>query len=361
MAEQVRVAAVGLGRWSNVLATQYTQLDSIDLVTCFTRTPEKRESFAAEFGCDAEDSLDAVLDRDDVDALVITVPNDYHADVIEQAADAGKHVFVEKPISISIEDAKRIEDAVERNGVTFLCGHSCRRVGGVRKMKELIEEGDVGDVSHIEAEWANERGLEIGPDNWRSDPEKAPGGPLIQLGVHQIDNLQYLLGPIEEVFTYGKPMYTEADNVTMSQTVLTFESGQQAYLGANWTSPGVFFINVYATEGVMFYNLDFSNWSNSEDTDKNSTLVKREFEEWTEDPDERQLRDIDVEMPIKNHLRDEFAEFAEAVLHDDVEPEIGAREAMRNVAVVLAAKRSAEENRPVTVEEIIEDAGAGDD
>jgi predicted dehydrogenase len=111
----------------------------------------------------------------------------------------------------------------------------------------------------------------------------------------------------------------------------------------------------------MFYNLDFSNWSNSEDTDKNSTLVKREFEEWTEDPDERQLRDIDVEMPIKNHLRDEFAEFAEAVLHDDVEPEIGAREAMRNVAVVLAAKRSAEENRPVTVEEIIEDAGAGDD
>lgn len=356
MVEPVNVAAVGLGRWAHQLAKQYTQLDSVELITCFTRTPEKREEFADAWNCDQEESLDAILDRDDVEAVVVTVPNDKHADVVERAADAGKHCFVEKPISIDVADAKRIEDAVGRNGVTFLCGHSCRRVGGVRKMKELIEEGDVGDVSHIEAEWANERGLEIGPDNWRGDPEKAPGGPLIQLGVHQIDNLQYLLGPIEEVFTYGKPMHTEVDNVTMSQTVAEFEDGKQAYLGANWTSPGVFFINVYGTEGVMFYDMDFGNWSNSEDTDKNSTLVKREFEEWTEDPDERRLRDVDVEMPIKNHLRDEFDEFARAIRNDDVEPEVGARAAMRNVAVVRAAQKSAREGRPVTIEEIVENA-----
>lgn len=352
----VNVAAVGLGRWASVLAEQYTQLDNVNLITGYTRTPEKRERLAERFDCDQDESLEAVLDRDDVEAVIITVPNDKHADVIEQAADAGKHCFVEKPISIDIADAKRIEDAVERNDITFLCGHSCRRLGGVRKMKELIESEDVGDVSHIEAEWANERGLEIGSDNWRSDPEKAPGGPLIQLGVHQIDNLQYLLGPVEEVFTYGKPMYTEAENITMSQTVLKFESGQQAYLGANWTSPGVFFINVYGTEGVMFYDMDFSNWSNSEDTDENSVLLKREFEEWTEDPDERQLREEEVDMPIKNHLRDEIDEFARAIRNDDVETEVGAREAMRNVAVVRAAQRSARTGEPVRVQDIIDEA-----
>ncbi len=356
MTEPVSLAAVGLGRWAHQLARQYTELDSIELATCFTRTPEKRDEFASKFDCDQDESFEAALARDDVDAVVITVPNDKHADVVEQAADAGKHVLVEKPISIDIEDAKRIEDAVERNDVTFLTGHSCRRVGGIRKMKELIESGDVGDVSHIEAEWANERGLEIGADNWRGNPNKAPGGPLIQLGVHQIDNLQYLLGPIKQVFTYGKPMYTEVENMTMTQTVLEFESGQQAYLGANWTSPGVFFINVYGTEGVMFYDLDFANWSNSEDTDKNSELLLREFEEWTEDPDERKLRDIDVEMPIKNHLRDEFAEFAQAIRSDDIDPEVDARAAMRNVAVVLAAQKSADENRPVEVDEILEGA-----
>lgn len=353
MKEPVNVAAVGLGRWAHVLATQYSKLDAVNIVTCFTRTESKREDFAETFDCDHEDSLDDVLDRDDVEALIITVPNDLHADVIEQGADAGKHCFVEKPVSVDLEDAKRIQDAVERNDITFAVGHSCRRVGGIRKTKELIESGDIGDVSHIEAEWANERGLELAPDNWRGDPEKAPGGPLVQLGVHQIDNLEYLLGPIETVYTFGKPMYTEVDNITMSQTVIEFESGQQAYLGANWTSPGVFFINTYATEGVLFYELDFSNWSNSEDTDENSTLVKREFEEWTDDPDERQLRDVDVEMPDTNHLREEVDEFTRAIREDDVEPEIGAEQGMRNLAVVLACQRSAEEGRPVEVQEIL--------
>ena len=355
MPDPVNVAAVGLGRWARILAKQYTQLDNVNLVTCFTRTEATREAFAEDFGCDADESLEDVLARDDVEGLIITVPNDYHADVIEQAADAGVNCFVEKPISIDIEDAKRIQDAVERNDVVFSVGHSCRRVGGIRKTKEMIESGEIGEVSHVEAEWANERGLELTADNWRSDPAKAPGGPLVQLGVHQIDNLQYLLGPVKQVFTYGKPIYTEIENFTMSQTVLEFESGQQAYLGANWTSPGVFFINTYATEGVLFYNLDFANWSNSEDTDEASTLVLREFEEWTEDKDERKLRDLDVEVPDTNHLRDEVEEFANAIRDPDVEPEVGAEDAMRNVAVVLAAQRSANENRPVDVQEIIDE------
>lgn len=356
MTDPVPVAAVGLGRWATVLARQYTQLDEVELVTCFTRTEEKREAFAEEFGCEADESLDDLLARDDVEAVIITVPNDYHAETVEAAAAAGKHAFVEKPISVTLDDAMRIQDAVEEHDVVFSVGHSCRRVGGIRKTKELIESGEIGDVSHIEAEWANERGRELTADNWRSDETKAPGGPLIQLGVHQIDNLQYLLGPVEQVFSYGKPIYTEIDNFTMTQTVLEFESGQQAYLGANWTSPGVFFINTYATEGVLFYDLDFANWSNSEDTDENSELTLREFEEWTEDKDERKLRDVDVEVPDTNHLRDEVEEFANAIRHDDVEPEIGAEAAMRNVAVVLAAQRSANENRPVDVQEIIDEA-----
>ena len=353
--EPVPVAAVGLGRWASVLAEQYTQLDTVDLVTCYTRTPEKRNAFAERFGCDQDDSLEAVLDRDDVEGLVITVPNDTHADVVEAAAEAGKHCFLEKPISVDIADALRIESAVEEHGVTFLCGHSCRRLGGIRALKSAIESGDVGDVSIVEAQWANERGLELQADNWRSDPAKAPGGPLIQLGVHQIDNLQYLLGPVREVFTYGKPMHTAIDNVTVSQTVLEFEDGTQAYLGANWASPGVFFVNVYGTDAVMFYEMDFSNWSNSEDTDEHSTLVKREFAEWSEDKDDRRLHDVDVEMPDTNHLREEVDEFARAV-RGEVDPEIDAHDAMRNVAVVLACKRSAEEGRAVEVREIIDDA-----
>lgn len=352
--EPVAVAAVGLGRWSDILATQYTQLDAIDLVACYTRTESKRASFAAEFDCEAEDSLEAVLDRDDVEALVITVPNEIHADVVERGADAGKHCFVEKPISVTIPDAKRIRDAVERNDITFACGHSCRRLGGIRKMKELIEDGEVGEPALIEAEWTNERAVDLTPDNWRADPDRAPAGPLIQLGIHQIDNFQYLFGPIEQVFSYGKRTADGIENLTLTQTVLEFEDGKQAYLGANWTSPGVFYTYVYGSDSVLFYDLDFGYWSDSDVADQHSTLRKREFSEWSEDKDKRRLRTVDVDVPQRNHLRDQFAEFAEAIRHDDVEPEVGVEEAMQALAVVLAGQKSAREGVPVRVEDVIE-------
>ena len=89
--------------------------------------------------------------------------------------------------------------------------------------------------------------------------------------------------------------------------------------------------------------------------DRLADVFQTLFEEWTEDKDERKLRDFEVDVPDTNHLRDEVEEFAEAIRNDDVEPEVGAEEATRNVAVVLACKRSAEENRPVEVQEILDE------
>src|SRR5690606_33935350 len=214
MFKPVGVAAVGLGRWANVLADAYTRSDKVSLVTCYTRSAEKRAAFAQRYGCDQEESLESLLKRDDVEMVIVTVPNRAHADVIEQAARAGKHVFVEKPIAVSLDHAQRIVNVVRETGIRFMCGHSGRRLGGVVKMKQMIDSGEIGDVSMVEAVFANERGLELQPGNWRGDPKEAPGGVLTQLGVHQIDNVQYLLGPIQRVFNFGKPIHTRIQNHT---------------------------------------------------------------------------------------------------------------------------------------------------
>jgi predicted dehydrogenase len=350
--DPVRLAAVGLGRWAHVLADAYTRSEKVELVSCFTRSEEKRRAFAQRYGCSQDDRLEALLARDDVEGVVVTVPNDQHATVIEQAAAAGKHAFVEKPIAIDLEDARRIEKATSDAGVVFACGHSARRLGGLREIKRMIDAGEVGGVSTVEAVFANERGLELEPGNWRGDPDKTPGGPLTQLGVHQIDNLQYLLGPVARVASFGAPMYTRVQNETVNQTLLEFESGRFAYLGTNWACPGVFSLNVYATEAVLFYQLDFGWWSNSDVSDRHSTLVKRTFARTSDDPDDRELQDIPVEVPIRDHLRDEVEEFADAIRgRGDVE--VGAREAMRNVAVMLAAVRAGHERRVVAVDEFL--------
>ena len=348
MSKKLRLAAVGLGRWAHIQAVSYTKSDKIELVTCCTRNPETREKFAAKFNCEAEESYADLLAREDVDAVLVTTPNDTHADVIEQAARAGKHVCVEKPISISMEDARRITRVVEETGVQFAVLHSARRLGGLRKIKELIDSGRVGEVSTLEVNFSNERGLEIKPGNWRGDPEKTPGGPLTQLGVHHTDNLQFLLGRVERVFCFGKPMYTEVENATVTQTLCEFESGQQAYIAANWACPGVFTINVYGTKANLFYNLDFSWWSNSDVTDRHSTLQIQEFAAMSDDPDDRQLKTSELEIPERNHLLDEVEEFAAAVLAGG-KIECGAAEATHNVAIVLAAVKSMTSGQVVKV------------
>jgi len=348
----VGVAAVGLGRWAYVLADAYTRSDKLKLVTCFTRSLDKREKFANRYHSEHDASLEALLVRDDVEMVIVTVPNESHADVIEQCARAGKHVYVEKPIAVSVDHARRIEKVVEKTGIKFLCGHSARRLGGLRKMKEMIQSGEIGEVSMAEAVFSNERGLELKKGNWRGDPMVAPGGPLTQLGVHQIDNLQYLLGPVARVYNFGKPMYTEVENRTVNQTVMEFEDGKQAYLGTNWACPGVFSINIYGTKANLFYELDFSWWSNSDTTDEHATLIKREFASMSDDPDNRMLRDVTVTYEHTDHLKDEVEEVA-IVIRNGGETEISAQASLRNLAVVLAAVKSSEEKRMVEIKEII--------
>lgn len=350
--KSVGVAAVGLGRWAYVLADAYTRSEKVKLVSCFSRTQEKREKFAQRYNCGFDTSMEAMLAREDVEMVIVTVPNDQHADVIEQCARAGKHIYVEKPISVTVEHAKRIDAVVKETGVKFLCGHSSRRLGGLRKIKEMIETKEIGEVSVIEAVFSNERGLELKKGNWRGDPVKAPAGPLTQLGVHQIDNLQFLLGPVKRVFNFGKPMYTEVENITVNTTVLDFENGAQAYLGTNWACPGVFSINVYGTKANLFYQLDFSWWSNSDVTDEHSTLIKREFASMSDDPDNRILRDVPVEFPVVDHLRVQLEEVADAIRYDGG-TEISAEDSLMNLAVVLSAVKSASEDRVVEIKEII--------
>ena len=201
---RVRLAAVGLGRWARVMARAYAGSEVVELRSCYTRNPERRAAFAADFGCEQDESLTALLARDDIDGLVVTAPNDQHAPIIEAAAAAGKHVYTEKPVAVSLADVRRIRRAVLGSQIVFACGHSARRLSGLREMKRILDSGEAGTPSMVEAVFGNERGLELKEGDWRADPVASPGGPLTQLGIHQIDNLQYLLGSARRAVAMGR-------------------------------------------------------------------------------------------------------------------------------------------------------------
>jgi UDP-N-acetyl-2-amino-2-deoxyglucuronate dehydrogenase len=352
---RARLAAVGLGRWARVMARNYVGSDVAELTTCYTRNPERRGAFAAEFGCDQDESLEGLLARGDVDGIVITAPNDQHAAIIEAAAAADKHVYTEKPVAVSLADLRRIRRAVTGSGIVFACGHSARRLSGLREMKRQITNGETGSVSMTEAVFGNERGLELKEGDWRADPVASPGGPLTQLGIHQIDNLQYLLGPARRVVAVGQAPRPGIANQLAVGALLEFDTSL-GYLGCNWLSPGSFTLDVYGTAARLRYELDFTWWSKAAETDAHTRLSRTVIAADSADPDARVLREDQVPLPPRNHLREEIEEFAQAI-HGTAEVEVGLAEAVSNVAVLQAAARSLTGGGSVEVDDILAEIG----
>ncbi|HUZ36254.1 MAG TPA: Gfo/Idh/MocA family oxidoreductase [Streptosporangiaceae bacterium] len=348
---RVRLAAVGLGRWARVMARAYAGSEMVELRSCYTRHDERRAAFAADFGCEQDGSLAALLARDDIDGLVVTAPNDQHAPIIEAAAAAGKHVYTEKPVAVSLADVRRIRRAVLGSQIVFACGHSARRLSGLREMKRILDSGEAGTPSMVEAVFGNERGLELKEGDWRADPVASPGGPLTQLGIHQIDNLQYLLGPARRAVAMGRAPRPGIANELAVGVLLEFDDSL-GYLGCNWLSPGSFTIDVYCTTARLRYELDFTWWSKSGETDAHTRLTRTVIAADSADPDSRVLRADEVPLPPRDHLREEIEEFGRAIA-GQASVEVGLAEAVSNVAVLQAAARSLAGARPVEVGEIL--------
>ena len=109
--EPVRAAAVGIGWWSGVLADAIPKGTHLKLVACATRSPDKRAAFAEKYGCRAIESYDAILKDPEVEAVLLTTPHTLHGEQVSAAARAGKHVFVEKPFTLTVADARRATEA----------------------------------------------------------------------------------------------------------------------------------------------------------------------------------------------------------------------------------------------------------
>lgn len=350
MGDKVRLAPIGLGRWARVLTRGVQRGNTVEYVNCFSRSEEKRRAFMEEYGVPRSTStLEELLADDEVEGVVITTPNDTHRQVIIQALGAGKAVYTDKPISTTLQDAVAIADAVQASGQVFAIGHSARRLSGSRVIKDWIDTGKIGGVSMVEANFSNERGLELTPDTWRWYADKSPGGPFIQLGVHHADNLQYLLGPVSSITAHTRKNFTKAEVPDSVMAILEFESGALGYLGTGWASPGIYTINVQGTKANLRYDLDFTHWDESHEADRYSSLVSQEYGQIERSP---------VKLPPTDMFREQLEEFG-AAIRGQATVEVGVQEAVRSLAIIHAGIASAQRRGiAVSVEETIADAGA---
>ena len=349
---RVKVGIVGLGRWAKVLARAARGSDSLEITAAYSRTQDKRTAFAREFGIAPVADLSAMLADPAIKGVILTVPNEQHLPLARAVAKSGKHVYTEKPIATTLEDGLEIEALEKTHGVTCTVGHSARLMAGIRMIHDAAEAGELGRVAFMEANFSNERALELTPQTWRWYKSRAPGGPLSQLAIHQFDVLHYLGGEVVEVSSMASklsPVGAEVDDQSM--TLCRFADGKIGYVGSCWTSPGVFALRVFGSKGLMHYEIDFGTWDTPEQLHHSSTLyIQRGKAGYAKrEP---------LPVPESDMFLAELEMFAESC-RSRKSNELNAKNGNVAVAMVYGALRSIEEGgRCVKLAEVIASAKA---
>ncbi len=197
----LQAAIVGMGKWGRTLveSVQGKPDSLIGFIAGCTRTPEGAAEWAAGQVIRLLPSYEAVLHDAAVDAVVLATPHAQHAAQIVAAARAGKHVFVEKPFTLTKASAEAAVAACDAAGVVLALGHNRRFLPAAQEMKRLLVSGELGTLLHAEGQFSGPSAAGYRRGTWRTDPSESPLGGMGGMGVHVVDMLIHLVGPVSEV------------------------------------------------------------------------------------------------------------------------------------------------------------------
>jgi UDP-N-acetyl-2-amino-2-deoxyglucuronate dehydrogenase len=312
------LAILGTGRWAPRLAAA-AERAGLRVVTCYSRDERGRREFAERFRCEAAAGLEEAIGHSEVEGVVIATPNDVHLEHTLACAERGRHVFVEKPIADTLEAGERMRDACVEAGVVLMVGHGFRRLGAARRAKELIDAGALGRVVLAEANMSLPG--TFGPGAWRAERSRAPGGPLMQLGIHHVDTLAYWLGPIRRASGRFAHVHTDADVDDVGVVALEFESGALGTVTGSYVSPKTLSLRLLGSDAVLEYRTDFSVWPDARALDGATVLT---------------VGGERVEFEERDMLAEELGEF-ERCIRGVAGVETGAEEGLAALGAILQA------------------------
>jgi len=327
----LKVGCLGMGWWSDVLADAIKRSGKLEIVSCYTRSPEKRDAFAKKYGCKTVPSYEAMLNDSSIEAIINTTPNNVHLETTRAAAEAGKHVFLDKPIANTVSDGKALTAACRKSKVVLALGYQRRKESHFRWVKKQIDDGVFGKLVNAEANISRDRLGKIDLSSWRYTSEGMPGGVMLQIGIHYADVLTYLLGPVKSVSGQLAQLVLPGDNPDVASLILQHENGALSTLNASYASASEYYqMNIYGKEASAYYDLH-----------QGLRFLKRGSTK--SDP---------VKCEANDTIAEELEEFARAV-RGECEPEMDGEKGTDSLAVLLAGIKSAREGRRVEVAEVL--------
>lgn len=332
-------AFVGTGWWGAELAKAAATLPGkLAFAGFFSLDNSQRAKLAAQYGGIAFPSWESVLHDATVEAVVLATPHSQHAAQVIAAAQAGKHVFVEKPLALDVAGARRAAEVCGERKRILAVGHNRRFMPGARKIRELLQR--CGKIIHVEAHYSGDLMMRLPAGHWRLERAEMPAAGMAPMGLHMVDTVQWLLGPIARVCAITKRQADWTNGADLDDTCATLfelESGATGTLASHLAARTTVDLRLYGTHARLEARGDpqvvtrFPAFVTLYPTQGSE-------ETWKFDGDESVVQ--------------ELAAFADACAGRSPYP-ISVEEAIRNVAVMQAIQASSQAGAWIEVSEVL--------
>jgi len=329
----INAAVVGLGWWGRQIVNCMADSDKLRITRAVDANPDASRDFAAEKGLPVATSLDDVLSDGALDAVILATPHSLHEAQVVAAAAAGKHVFCEKPLTLTRAGAVRAIEACEKAGLTLGIGHERRYEPAMVEIKRLIDSGALGTIMHVESNFSHDKLASVPLTDWRASAKDAPAAGMTGMGIHLTDAYINMLGPVTEVFAQTARRVMQSENGDVVSVQLRFASGATGYFSAILVTPLYLRYQVFGSDA----------WVEARDTahpdsdgETHLTLFRSEGDQET-----KTFKSIDT-------VRLNIDAFAEAAATGTPYP-IPNEHKLQNIATLEAIFESATSGKPVRV------------
>jgi len=342
---RVRLASIGAGMIGQVHARVAARLEDCEYVALCDADPGK-EKLAAELGTKYYRDAREMMDREKLDGVIVSVPNEAHEAVGLACAERGLHIFMEKPIATTLESADRLVAGARKHGVRMLVGHHRRFNPLINAARGMIRAGELGNLVGVSVLWCMYKPSEyFVAGAWR---RQKGGGPILINTIHEIDNLRYVCGEISRV-------YAEVSNTTrgfeVEDTVsvsVRFKDGALASILMSDTAPSLWGYECTTGENPFFYPTkgDVYHYLGTRASLTFPGMVKVHYADPSKAGWQHPISTTQVEVPKHDTYVEQMRHFC-GVVRGEEEPRTSGEDGRRTLEVIMAVAESGRTNRPI--------------
>lgn len=244
----LNAAIIGLGWWGKELVRGAKGSEVLRITRGVTLDPEGARDIAAECNLRISTSFDEILQDPEIDAVMLATPHSLHRRQLEAVAAAKKHVYCEKPFALNTTDARAMIEAVRRAGVALGIGHNRRLWPSVARLRELVRNGDLGTLMHVEGDYSHDLLANQPPGDWRSAAEETRAGGMTGMGIHLIDAYSSIIGPMKRVAALSRKRILPLETGDTTAALIEFGDGMTGTIATSLKTAYIWRLAIFGSE-----------------------------------------------------------------------------------------------------------------